>query len=694
MKTAAFLAGLVAAVASSVQAISITHIEVLDEDDPNFSNVTVVVTVAGAGAGAMVSMSVKTTNGLTCQNFQPTSLQGTQWICTNWNPYFTGEFIVAVQAFDQVSYPASASTNATVVRTRHGTVNSVKFGSSTTYNPNDTWTDINTALVSLHNIGWMADPHGAASVGCNLVNVNPTITQGMTEEQMDIAFADTSAYKPVGTPFRIDVSLHARPTSIMGFGEIKRFAWTPDDTNAPAGAGRLVLDITSCSPWRNTYTTNLNAHVGFAPLFVTDTNMAAEMEGVLMCTSAHYMDVGPTNNDSASRIGLRVNGHSNTTSFLKTFIADSKLAQFGVTNVEDATNGLMGYVTHFDNYGDSEEDTAATPPTFTRIPGGTNIMYDYNGDGVGDSGYETRFAFVFHSPVAAEMGPAGETPDLGLSWIAGDFDGDGKADPAIYFADRASWNILLSANNYAATPVANFGGTGWTGSAGDFDGDGKADPAIYNAATATLKVMVSGNGYAQATVTGLGGDGYGTLCGDFDGDRKADPAVNQAVSGTFVVKCSGQNYVSASVSGFGGAAYQPVDGDFDGDRYADLCIYSATHQKWYFAISSRGYLIYGDEMAFGYPGYVPVSGDYDGDRKADLNLYNASLQRFYFSLSADSYLIYWLSEMGNANSVAVNGDFDGDGKADPAVVDTVTGILTVAVSSMNYSKATLSLIPQ
>ncbi len=691
MKTAAVLTGLLAALALSAQAISITHIEVLDEDDPAWSNVLVQVAISGAGAGAMANFAVRSADGLVGQNFYPTPIEGPLWSNEAWYPYFIGPYQVLVSAWDNVSYPAQAVTNTVVARTLHGAVNSVKFG-NTPYNPAGTWTDIDVNEVMLHNIGVQGLVEESFSVGCNLVNANPTITPAMTEEETDRAFADTAAYKPAGTPFRFNLNLHARPTSIMGFGEIKRFIWTPDDTNAPAGPGQLELDVVSCSPWRNNYTTNLQAHVGFAPLFVTDPEEAEEMKGCLLCTSAHYMDVAPTNDPDASRIGLIVNGHSNTTSYLKMFIPDTQLTNFGITNIDLATNALMGYVTHFTSNNVSEGDTAAAPPVFTRIPGGTNIVYDYDGDGVGDSGYETRFNFSFHSPVAAEMGPAGETPDSGLSWVAGDFDGDRKADPAIYLAASGAWRILCSANSYAVATLANFGGTGWTGGAGDYDGDLKADPMIYNAASGTMKVRLSAQGYAEASSSGIGGEGYHAIPGDFDGDGKADLAVNRAASGTFFVKLSGYNYAPASIAGFGNANYEQEDGDYDGDGKADLAIYHLQNGHWYFAISSKGYLVY-DYMAFGYPEYTPVSGDFDGDGKSDPTLYNAAQARFYFTLSGSDYLIYWLSNMGGANSVAVNGDFDGDGKSDPAVVDVTTGVMTVALSTMGHNKAALPLLP-
>ncbi len=281
---------------------------------------------------------------------------------------------------------------------------------------------------------------------------------------------------------------------------------------------------------------------------------------------------------------------------------------------------------------------------------------------------------------------------MDLQFLAADFDGDGKVDPALYLADAGSWEILFSSVDYSPALLTDFGGIGWVLTAGDFDGDGKADPGIYNAATGVLKIQLSAQEYLEASVTDLGGAGYLPITGDFDSDGKADPAVYQASSGTFAVRLSTCNYGLATVVGFGGAGYTQVDGDFDGDGKADLAVYHAANGNWWFKLSAENYLIY-ELTGFGSLDYVPVAGDFDGDGKADPALYNANAGRWGIMLSASNYGIGILDDLGNTHSTAVNGDFDGDGKADPAVVDTLTGVLSVKLSTMNYGKATLPLNP-
>ncbi len=64
--------------------------------------------------------------------------------------------------------------------------------------------------------------------------------------------------------------------------------------------------------------------------------------------------------------------------------------------------------------------------------------------------------------------------------VAADYDGDGKADPAIYGESNGRWFLLLSSLNYSflITLESTLGGTGYVPVPADYDGDGLADPAV------------------------------------------------------------------------------------------------------------------------------------------------------------------------------------------------------------------------
>jgi hypothetical protein len=46
--------------------------------------------------------------------------------------------------------------------------------------------------------------------------------------------------------------------------------------------------------------------------------------------------------------------------------------------------------------------------------------------------------------------------------VAGDYDGDGKADIAVYHTTTGAWTILTSSSGYTFTINRNWGGTGYT----------------------------------------------------------------------------------------------------------------------------------------------------------------------------------------------------------------------------------------
>jgi len=637
MKTAVVLTSLLAALALSAQAsvITINSLTVEGATNAGGSNVTVKATIGiiDISIPSQVMLSVMSTNGLIGQLFQPEVLTfgavvlgGSPktltpgictWTNTSWNPYFTGEFTVTVTATELATGSQDVSATAvTVNRTIGGTMNSVKVAadvSATAYDANMVFTNIDLSRVAVHTIKIADTNVGAVSIGCNLMNnpTNVTITTNMNAEDQEKAYMDTGAYRTNGTPFRFNMTLHARPSNLMGFGEIKRLVWTPTVTTDPAGEGILETDVLSCQPWRSGDTNKYQAHVGCAPLFVADTNDAAVMEGMIMCTTAHYMDVSPDVSDVG--IGLKVNGQSNTTSYLKAFIPDTLLATWGIP-VDQATELLAGYVTHFNSNSVSEGDTTAVTTEFTRIVGGTNIVYAYNSGTNGDSGYLAELTFTFHSPVAAQIGVIANTV------LAADFDKDGKADFVVVSPDGV-WKIWLSGSEYASVSTVPLYVAGGTPVAADFDKDGKADFAMVSP-DGVWTIWLSGSEYASVSTVPLYVAGGTPVAADFDKDGKADFAM-VAPAGVWTIWLSGSEYASVSTVPLYVAGGTPVAADFDKDGKADFAMVSPAG-VWTIWLSGSEYASVTTVPLCVADGVAVVAADFDKDGKADFAMVDAN----------------------------------------------------------------------
>jgi len=173
--------------------------------------------------------------------------------------------------------------------------------------------------------------------------------------------------------------------------------------------------------------------------------------------------------------------------------------------------------------------------------------------------------------------------------VTADYDYDGKADPAMVDADGRWW-IWFSARSYepgrSSHPmcVANWPSEG-VPVFGDFDADGRADPA-----------MVDADGYWTIWLDGMpmyvtnpmSVEGGVPVVGDFDHDGRADPAMVDA-DGYWTIWFSTDRYAPGrSTLPMGVTGGVPMVGDFDGDGLADPGM--VVDNNWTFWLSWDNYL--------------------------------------------------------------------------------------------------------
>jgi len=246
--------------------------------------------------------------------------------------------------------------------------------------------------------------------------------------------------------------------------------------------------------------------------------------------------------------------------------------------------------------------------------------------------------------------------------VALDFDGDGSADLALWNPETGRWRFAEVCDIHPDTGCGFSHGhvTDVSGrvaaAAGDFDGDGVADPAVFDRITGTWRIVPL---HEPAITTAFGEPGDIPVPADYDGDGVADLAVFRPASGDFVISSlSGPNTVK-----FDAVGDVPVPADYDGDGRADPAQFRRADGTWWVRTSTSGKLV---AHSFGSPEDIPVPADYDGDLQADLAVYRPGTGLWRIRSSGHSLgerFVLW----GSPGDVPVPADYDGDGRADIAV---------------------------
>ena len=201
------------------------------------------------------------------------------------------------------------------------------------------------------------------------------------------------------------------------------------------------------------------------------------------------------------------------------------------------------------------------------------------------------------STVRAELfGQTGDDPVL-----MGDWDGDGKADPAVYrdndFDGRGRIYYRASQNNPSGALFSRaFGIPGDRAIKGDFDGNGRLDPAVYRPSNRRFWVL---SDRLRVLIMGEPSDFF--FASDISGNAASDIVAYRPSTSTFYN--FNLNSGSYSIVQWGIPGDIPIPADFDGDGRSDYAVFRPSNGTWWIR-SDDGSLRSAEQ--FGTSGDIPI----------------------------------------------------------------------------------------
>ena len=290
----------------------------------------------------------------------------------------------------------------------------------------------------------------------------------------------------------------------------------------------------------------------------------------------------------------------------------------------------------------------------------TYTGHDTDGDKLGDTPYPINgsagtsdgLPLIYVSMPSPTPGP---TPSGLGTIVSGDYNGDGKADLAVFRASSGLWAIRGVTRTY-------FGAENDLPVSGDYNGDGTADISLFRGSAGL---------WAARGVTRVyfGGSSDQPAAGDYNGDGSCDIGIFRGSSGLWAIRGVTRSY-------FGVGSDLPVSGDYNGDGSVDIALFRGSAGLWAVRGVTRTY--------FGGSDDLPLPGDYSGSGSRSPAIFRESsglwavrsVTRLYFGTDGDR---------------PVPADFNGSGADDIGIFRPSSGLWAINGITRVYFGSSIDL---